>query len=127
VRRRRATTWLAGLLALCFAAAAFGRDPLEQREIDYLIESIAALPQAHFVRNGAEFDARQAADHLRMKLRRAGERVATADDFIVYCASGSSVTGQKYLIRFADGRRIEAARFLREQLTAYRAREGHGG
>lgn len=114
------------LLALAFCVSGSSRTRVEQREIDYLIESIAVLQEAHFVRNGEEFDAPQAADHLRVKLRRAGDKITTAEDFITYCATGSSVTGQKYLIRFADGRRIDAAVFLRDRLATYRTRKAHG-
>ena len=111
------------LLWVMLMVQAAGSDAVQQREIEYLIDSIATLHDARFIRNGTEYDALQAADHLRLKRRSAGSRVASAEDFILYCATGSSTSGQKYRIRFADGRDIEAAVFLRERLAAYRAND----
>jgi NAD(P)-dependent dehydrogenase (short-subunit alcohol dehydrogenase family) len=96
---------------------------LEQHKIDFLIDSVAALKGASFIRNGSTYDAAQAASHLRMKLRFAGSRVKTAQDFIVYCASKSSMSGIPYRIRFANGRDVDSEIFLRQRLTDYAA--GH--
>jgi len=89
----------------------------EAEKIEYLIGSVAKLADAKFVRNGSAHDARAAADHLRMKLREAGRRVKTADDFIVYCASKSSMSGEPYRIRFADGTTVTSEAFLRGKLA----------
>ncbi|MDW2981700.1 MAG: DUF5329 family protein [Rhodanobacter sp.] len=94
--------------------------PTEQQKIDYLIATIATLHGASFIRNGSAYDGAQAAAHMRLKLRFAGSRVKTADDFIVYCATSSSVSGARYSIRFADGHSIDAATFLRGRLAAFR-------
>ena len=52
-----------------------------------------------------------------MKLRKAGSRVKTAEDFIRYCGSQSSVSGQPYQIRYADGRTVTSESFLRAKLA----------
>jgi hypothetical protein len=108
------------------ATPAFAGQDAEQAKIAYLIDSIAALHDGHFIRNGVEYDSAQAADHLRLKLRAAGSRVHTAAQFIVRCATGSSMSGQPYTIRFADGKVVEAAAFLRARLAMYVA-EPHPG
>ena len=108
------------LFLLAFGiGSAFARDPLEQRKIDYLIDSVAQLRDVTFVRNGSGYDARRAADHMRLKLRNAGERVKTAEDFITCCATGSSVSGQPYTLKFSDGRVIPSAEFLRGRLAEF--------
>lgn len=84
-------------------------------KIEHLITSVEAMP-AHFIRNGTEYDAKQAADHLRLKWKKAGSRIKTAEDFIKYCGSQSSMSGEKYTIKFADGREIESEVYLRERL-----------
>jgi hypothetical protein len=104
------------------AAPAFGQQPIEQQKIDYLIESVATLQDATFIRNGTEYNAERAAEHLRLKLRYAGDRVKTAEDFIVNCGTGSSMSGTPYEIRFRDGHTIESAVFLRRRLVEYEAR-----
>lgn len=112
------------LLLIAFAMpSAFGRQAIEQNRIDYLIGSIAALRDARFIRNGTEYDSQGAVDHLRLKLRMAGSRVETAEDFIADCATGSSISGEPYQIKFTDGHVAAVATFLRVKLTAYRTRE----
>ena len=95
--------------------------PLESRKIDFLIAAVETLGDAKFVRNGNAYDARTAADHLRLKLKSAGARVKSADDFIRLCASVSSVSGVPYQIRFSDGHVVTAESFLRQKLSEYPA------
>lgn len=113
-----ATLMLFTLLAL----PAFGQQDVERQKIAYLIDSVATLQGATFIRNGTEYDAARAADHMRLKLRFAGSRVKTAEDFITYCGTGSSISGIKYTIRFHDGHIIDSATFLHGKLAGYEAR-----
>lgn len=110
-----ATMMLFALLSL----PAFARQDVEQRKIAYLIDSVATLQGATFIRNGTGYDAKRAADHMRLKLRFAGSRVKTAQDFITYCATGSSMSGIKYTIRFQDGHVVDSATFLLGKLADY--------
>jgi hypothetical protein len=108
------------LLALSLVALdAYARESIEDQKIEFLISAVAELPDAVFIRNGSEYSARQAADHMRLKLRRAGDRVKTVDDFIVYCATGSSVSGQPYTIKFHDGRVVRSEDFLRAKQAEF--------
>lgn len=118
---RIATIRILGALFLWvgLAAQAFGQAAIEQRKIEYLIGAIADLGDATFIRNGSEYSARQAVDHLHAKLQHAGNRIVTAEDFIVYCATGSSLSGEKYRIKFADGRMVDSAEFLRGKLAVF--------
>ena len=109
------------LLAPAFSQPAPTPEEIEQSKIQYLISAVADLKNAKFVRNGSEYDAQRAADHLRLKLRFAGSRIKTAEDFIVYCATSSSMSGEKYWIKFADGHLVESATFLRARLAEYPA------
>ena len=107
-------------LLLCLAAADEGRADTktsEAQRIEHLIRAVEELPNAKFVRNGSAYDAKAAAEHLRLKLRNAGARVKTAEDFIRFCASKSSVSGKPYRIRFADGTLQTSEAFLRAKLS----------
>ncbi|HQI81116.1 MAG TPA: DUF5329 family protein, partial [Deltaproteobacteria bacterium] len=97
------TLYMVGIILAFTALAAFARDAGEQDRIEFLIYSVENLKGALFIRNGAPHDGKEAADHLRMKLQKAGSRVKTADDFIRLCASASSMTGRPYMIRLPDG------------------------
>jgi len=114
--------FLTGLSAVpVFCQPVVSPQEIEQHKIQYLISAIANLKDARFLRNGNEYDAQRAADHLRLKLRYAGDRVKTAEDFIIYCATGSSMSGEKYQIKFGDGRLVDSATFLRDKLAVYPA------
>src|SRR5687767_4422768 len=80
----------------------------ERQKIEALIEHVANLEKAVFIRNGNEYSPSDAADHMRTKLDYAGSRVKTALQFIEHIASTSSVSGEPYLIRFDDGREVES-------------------
>lgn len=115
---------IARLLAIAFlafavAASADDRSPAESARIEYLLGTVASLHDARFIRNGSSYDSTAAVEHLRVKLRAAGSHVKTAEDFIRYCASASSVSGTPYEIRFSDGRVVPAADFLRQKLTEF--------
>ena len=110
------------LALLCLmAGSALAQDSGEAAKIRYLIESVETLQGATFIRNGSEYDAKRAADHLRLKLKRAGDRVKTAEDFIRYCGSKSSVSGKAYRIRLSDGTTLDTETFFRKQLKAFGA------
>lgn len=118
----RALTLL--LLSSLWCVQADDLSPTQSARIEYLIATIELLPNAQFIRNGTSYDAKAAADHLRLKLRNAGSRVRSAEDFIRYCASQSSISGKPYLIRFSDGRVISSGDYLQQVLAGYDKRAG---
>jgi len=107
---------LTGVVALAHAGDLAS---VESQKIDYLIAAIEKLENAQFIRNGTAYGPKAAADHLRLKLKNAGARVKSADDFIRYCAAGSSVSGKAYQIRFSDGRVMTSEAFLRQKLSEF--------
>jgi hypothetical protein len=111
----------ATVILLAFAALALARDAREQARIDFLLQSVEKADKAVFIRNGGEHDGKTAAKHLRQKLDYVGERVQTAEQFIKYCASESSLTHQKYKIRLPDGQTMDAAEFLTNKLREFDA------
>ena len=95
------------------------QDNGEKKIIEYLITSVEKLEGAKFIRNGSEFNGKEAAKHLRMKRDYAGVRIRTADDFIRLCASKSSVTGKPYTIRSADGKTMKSEDYFRMKLKEF--------
>jgi len=111
------------LLALLVPIAATASPMTEADKINALIATVDQLPGAVFIRNGSEYPAAKAAEHLRMKWQYAGKRIKTAEDFIKYCASASSMSGNRYQIRFADGHTVYSADFFHQQLRRIEAGE----
>lgn len=100
---------------------AYAQDFSETAKIQYLIASVEAMEGARFIRNGSEYDTRAASNHLRLKLKAAGDKVRTAEDFIKLCASKSSMTGEPYVIRLADGTTVKSEVFFRDKLKTLAA------
>lgn len=93
----------------------------EAAQIERLIATVAALRDATFIRNGTEHSATEAAEHLRTKWQAASAQITTARQFIDEVASQSSLTGEPYQIRMADGSIIDARAFLKQHLATISA------
>lgn len=87
----------------------------EPQRIEALIDAVAASGIV-FIRNGSEHSASEAADHLRTKYSRAGDRVKTAEQFIDVLGSTSSQSGEPYRVRLPDGTERDAGPWLHERL-----------
>ena len=107
------------LLLLLIPVVLRARDTNEEKRIEHLLQTVESLKGAVFIRNGTEYDARNADSHLRLKLKLAGNRVKTAEDFIEICASRSSFSGDAYKIRLPDGTTTATAPFLRAKLREF--------
>lgn len=106
------------VLAL-FSGVGKAEDNTEKEKIVFLISSIENMKGAIFIRNGTEHDGKAAAEHLRMKLQRSGDKVKTADDFIRLCASKSFISGKPYTIRSPDGTTENSEQYFRKKLMEY--------
>jgi hypothetical protein len=110
------------ILFMLFMAGgmAYGQEQIEKEKIHYLINSVEKMEEAVFIRNGSEHNGVEAANHLCMKLERAGDQVQTADDFIKLCASKSYLTGKPYMIRFNNRKTMKAEEYFREKLLSFK-------
>ncbi|PHV11996.1 hypothetical protein CSQ89_08005 [Chitinimonas sp. BJB300] len=90
------------------------------REINHLLD-FSARSGCQFVRNGTVYGAKEATDHLRMKLGKVGERVKTADDFIEHIASQSYLSGTPYSVRCPGANEQATKAWLSTELRRLRA------
>ena len=76
-----------------------------------------------FDRNGTWHTAAQARSHLLRKLKYLEDRgaVQTTEQFIELAASGSSMTGEPYLVKCGNAAAVRSATWLSAQLQAMRA------
>ncbi len=116
------------LVGTDYATVRIEHDPHQLRseaeKIEFLIESIASLEGATFVRNGAEHSPAEAARHLRRKLESAGNRVQTVDDFITHLGSHSSFSRQPYRLVLPDGTSREVGDYLRSIASGLESQSG---
>jgi len=91
----------------------------EDQEVAYLLDWIR---ESHciFVRNGDDHSAVEAADHLQMKYKRVRRWIDDADEFVERIASGSSISGNPYLVRCPGIAEQTSQHWLTQELLAYR-------
>src|ERR1700722_15054030 len=119
-------------IALVFIAAAHAAPtPAAKAEIEYLLSAVASS-DCRFYRNGAWYEARSAAAHLRVKYETLAARglIGDTDDFIDRAATKSSLSGRDYAIQCEGIAEISSRQWLTNLLVAYRAARAsapHGG
>lgn len=89
-------------------------------ELDALLQQVQTS-NCVFIRNGKEHDAEDAADHLRLKLKRGKKYVGNSEQFIDRLATKSSWTGKPYTIRCPDQAERPAGEWLHELLDDIRS------
>jgi hypothetical protein len=89
---------------------------METEKIELLINTIETMQDARFIRNGKEYSSAKAAQHLRKKWSHVKKRISTADQFIKYIASKSSISNKPYQIKMADGTIVSSESVLRKKL-----------
>jgi hypothetical protein len=114
---RHSLTVVALSLALSAAARA-SADPAAQGEIDHLLQYVAQS-SCTFVRNGDEYSGEKAREHLAMKYRFVGGRISTAEEFIQYLGTGSSVSGEPYHVKCGNVDALSGP-WLTAELKRYR-------
>lgn len=89
----------------------------ETSRIEALLDAMRSSEGLVFIRNGKEYAGPEAADHLRRKWNTTADRIRTPEQFIEHLATKSSMSGDVYVIRLADGAVVPSAQWLGEQLA----------
>lgn len=109
------------LIFFCAIQATAQRsDDQVTHEVKQLIEFVR-ISNCTFYRNGDWYEAGKAADHIKKKYQYVQKRglVKTAEDFIKYSATKSSISGKPYLVQ-CGGESLHCAEWLRAELAQLR-------
>ncbi len=87
----------------------------EKQKIDLLLNKLETS-DVKFIRSGTEYTGKEAKQHMQRKLDYAGSKIKTAEQFIDYLATKSSMTGELYYVVQKDGTKVESAVWLRQIL-----------
>src|SRR6478672_9719772 len=118
-RTRNALLAVTASLTLAFAHAAGASSGAPAKdEIDHLLNFVAAS-SCTFVRNGTEYPSDKARDHLASKYQFAGSRITTAEEFIKYLATESSMSGELYPVKCGNTDALWGV-WLTNELNRYR-------
>ncbi len=74
-----------------------------------------------FIRNDKYYDALKAREHIEKKYAYYKERITTAEDFILYSATKSSITGEPYRL-ICNGVNMVTSDWLNMELSEMRTR-----
>lgn len=114
---RRALAAFAATLVFALSSAA-SAETSAKREIDHLLNFVATS-SCTFVRNGTEYPPDKARDHLASKYQFAGSKITTAEDFIKYLATESSMSGELYHVKCGKTDALSGV-WLTDELTRFR-------
>ena len=89
-------------------------------EINHLLEFIAQS-DCIYIRNGKEYSALEARDHIAGKYESVKWRIKTSETFISKIASRSSFSGKQYMIRCKEEEQT-TEQWLSRELGNYRSR-----
>lgn len=113
----------AAICILCLAPLLALADDAMESEIDYLL-AVVADSGCTFIRNGKQYSAKDARDHLSMKRRRGKRYYDSSDEFIERIASKSSWSGKPYKIQCDDDLEEPAGEWFSKALLEYRDSRG---
>ena len=105
-------------LLLPFEAAATTHEALLQT-INHLLRYVEKS-KCVFIRNGQEYDSKEAAVHIKMKYDALTFDIKTPEEFIELVASKSSLSDRPYLVRCVDHSPTPSANWLTKELSKYR-------
>ncbi|MGG4608539.1 DUF5329 family protein [Providencia sp. Me31A] len=112
----RMSSALVSFLSIFVTTQALALSPEEKVRTESLLAELGKQQNLTFTRNGTEHSAVDAEAHLRLKLRKTEKRLNTAEQFIDNVASKSSITGEEYQVKDAQGNMVSANKYLHELL-----------
>lgn len=108
-------------LMLCLVLPVSGAHGSESGFEDEVAHLLAYIEQSDctFIRNGKAYASAEARAHIDRKYRAIKSRISSAEQFITYGASTSSITGETYRVD-CGGASMASGDWLRGELEAYR-------
>jgi hypothetical protein len=108
----------AGILLLCITFQPYAVQADMDSEIDHLLQYIE-ISGCTFHRNGNIHNSQDASEHIQKKYAHTKRWIKTSEDFILYAATKSSVSGQLYHVT-CDGIKLITSEWLAEELARFR-------
>ena len=90
-----------------------------QQEINHLLEFVANT-SCQYERNGSVYDGVRAEKHIKKKYEYFRDRINSAEDFIEYSATKSTMSGKQYKIHCDNMATQNSSDWLLNELKKYR-------
>lgn len=105
-------------LTLLLVSGARANEHVFEEEVAHLLAYVETSG-CIFIRNGKTYTSVEARAHMERKYKHIKKRISSAEHFITYGASKSSITGKKYMVD-CDGEVVPSGQWLHEELTLSR-------
>ena len=109
-------------LLMLLSTTAYAISESEHQKVMFLLNKLSEYNNLTFVRSGSEYKADAAVEHLLRKYDYAKDDLKTAGDFIIHCASRSSLSGKPYLVIYKNGKKENSQDFLFRLLKDFDAK-----
>jgi len=90
-----------------------------QQEIDHLLAFVAGTT-CQYERNGSVYDGARAEQHIKKKYEYFKNKINSAEDFIKYSATKSTMSGKQYKIHCENMATQNSSDWLLNELKKYR-------
>ena len=114
---------IALVLALFFPGFTRAAESVTDAEIQYLLNYVRTA-ELVFIRNGKQHTPEEAYRHMLRKYGHFKKKIDSAESFIEYSATKSTMSGKKYVIRLPDGNEEFAQDYLLDELSRFREQAG---
>lgn len=111
------------VVLLMGSAVIMAKDAAPQESNDEVVAYLydyVAKSGCVFIRNGEEYDGKQAAAHIKSKNDYYKGKIKTPEDFIRLAATKSMMSGKPYMIRTKDGQQLRCDDWMKKALEARR-------
>jgi hypothetical protein len=116
--RRAAAGFFSLLMILSFHTSSVAGTTDEIASLLLFVEQSGCI----FIRNGRQYDALEARQHIEKKYAYFKERISTAEEFIQYSATKSSISGEPYRV-VCSGVSMDSSDWLNAELKKLRTPE----
>ena len=106
-------------LVILLVAVSTGALADTQKEIEHLLDFVANT-SCKYERNGTIYGGIEAQNHIKKKYHYFIDKINSAEGFIKYSATESTISGKKYTILCADIPVQNSADWLLEELKKFR-------
>ena len=117
IYRKTAAGFLCLLILLSFHISCFAGTSENIASLLLFVEQ----SECTFIRNGKHYDALEAKEHIEKKYTYFKDRITTAEDFILFAATKSAITGEPYRV-ICNGVNMATSDWLKEELAELRTR-----
>ena len=117
IHRKTAAGFLCLLILLSFHISCFAGTSENIASLLLFVEQ----SECTFIRNGKHYDALEAKEHIEKKYTYFKDRITTAEDFILFAATKSAITGEPYRV-ICNGVNMATSDWLKEELAELRTR-----